>query len=473
MNCEKLLTKECSHKINEDFLCVLKKSRGSKLIELGCVEIVKLLPVEIDGLNNICDDNDSSLGDIMQYIKNTHTLNVLYERIYKYALKLNGSFQQFNSNIENLYSTILNFINKINEASDTITIDDSLKSEANGLKKHIKSFFNIWHDAHSISATYQNCEKDPMVLSYSHRITGWSSPIYELTEYFSYEVKTNFGYGNSSYFYIILRYRNIIVTPFSDWINYELASYKQIIRYTRSFELENASWLPALEFVMKTCNLSIINEQKFIEEYIIKECEKMTAGLEIILQKETFEFKNNDGYYKKQMNGYILSHFRGEKISGALNFISKIIEFESKVNVSKYIERIESVNIKIKPILSLEIPKILKEANVLKENIDVISANLLSKQKEHEKLVIIHDSKITEFLGEEDSFNPVIDLSAIDQDLSAESAIINKFYKEIQELSESLSKMNKQHSELIRIHNDIVSFESKINIYFEGKSQLS
>jgi len=473
MSCEKYLTKKDSHRINEDFLCVLKKANDSNIIELGCIQITKLLPNEIDSLNNICNDINSSLGDIFRYIKNTPSLNILYNKQYKYALKLNGSYQQFDSNIEDIFDKSLTLIYKMNDACETNTIDESLMSEADALKKYIKSVFNIWHSALSISITYQNCVKDPMVLSYSHRITGWSSPIYDLTEYFSYEVKTNFGYGRSSYFYIVLRYRNIIVTPFSEWINYEIASYYQIIRYTRSFELENSNWLPALTFVKETCNLSITDEQKFIEEYIVRECENMVAGLESIIHKNTFEFKNNDGYYKKEMDGFILLHFRGEKISGALNFISKFTEFESTVNVSKYIERIESLNFKIKLILSTELPKIIEEIKKLNENIDEKSGILLFKEEEYDKLANSFSTKVSELIGEEYSYNPASDLPIIDQVLQAEFALINELHDEIQKLSETVNKLNKQHSELIRIHTDVVTFESNINNYFEGKSNPS
>ena len=46
-----------------------------------------------------------------------------------------------------------------------------------------------------------------------------------VTPNFSVEIKTNFGYGSVSYFYTKLKYKNIEITPFSEWVDYEFARF--------------------------------------------------------------------------------------------------------------------------------------------------------------------------------------------------------------------------------------------------------
>jgi hypothetical protein len=87
-----------------------------------------------------------------------------------------------------------------------------------------------------------------------------------------------------------LKYKNIDITPFSEWVDYEFAQFSEIIRYSQSYILRNEYWLDAMEYSRDACNLSLVDEVKFVEKYVIDECEKMVRGLENILNKEYFMF---------------------------------------------------------------------------------------------------------------------------------------------------------------------------------------
>ena len=86
------------------------------------------------------------------------------------------------------------------------------------LKEEIKDKYILWNNAFSINKAYNICKKDKSILSFSHRKDGWSNPVYQLTQNFSVEIKTNFGYGRKSYFYTKLNYKEIDITPVSEWI---------------------------------------------------------------------------------------------------------------------------------------------------------------------------------------------------------------------------------------------------------------
>ena len=99
----------------------------------------------------------------------------------------------------------------------------------------------------------------------------------------------------------------------------------------------------------------------------------MVNGMEGIFDNKNFLFKSRRGKsYSVNIEGRVLVDFIGEKISGALDFISKMLEFEAITSVRSFIDRIEYCNKKIQPILfeelnilSIEILNLTEEKNIL------------------------------------------------------------------------------------------------------------
>ena len=54
------------------------------------------------------------------------------------------------------------------------------------------------------------------ILTFSHREEGWSNPVYQLTPNFSVEIKTNFGFGSTSYFYTKHNLKGFLMVPEQD-----------------------------------------------------------------------------------------------------------------------------------------------------------------------------------------------------------------------------------------------------------------
>lgn len=182
--------------------------------------------------------------------------------------------------------------------------------------------------AFSMDKSYSSLKKDKDIIAYSHRRIGWSNPRYEVNKNFGILFKTNFGYGYSSYFFLIIKYKNIDIVPYSDWISYRLVSSYDIIRYTRRFQLEHSSWVQAMDFAKELYHLSIDDPQKLVNNWIINECREMVGGLKLLASKRK-EFELNRSFFsetKDIIKGIALIDFRGERISGALIFLERIKE---------------------------------------------------------------------------------------------------------------------------------------------------
>ncbi|MBK8368175.1 MAG: hypothetical protein IPL10_12365 [Bacteroidetes bacterium] len=281
------------------------------------------------------------------------------------------------------------------------------------------------------------------------------------------EIKTNFGYGSASYFYTKLKYKDIEITPFSDWIKYRFAKFSEIIRYSQWHNLENSEWLEAMNYAAEACNLSRDDENKFIEKYIIDECEEMVSELENILNKEEFEFRDQSKRtYTKNIKGHELIEFRGEKISGALDFINKILEYEHIVAVKTFIERIKACNKIIQPILAnellvidIKLKKLLADAEELKPNYLVVvekyNQYMTEKSKMQNQMIIDKE----------------IDFKNIDV-LKVKRAFLSKFPEyevfeiEYKKIVSTYTTLLEQIENLKIVFENITTYNKNILLYF-------
>ncbi|WP_458626468.1 hypothetical protein [Winogradskyella sp. PC D3.3] len=453
--------------INETVLSVLRKNKNTNQIEIDYVNFENPLSNEILAFEQTCDNPKSTLKDIIEFIKKTTAFNLLTTS-YRYCSYLDSSYQAFSANNQDT-------ITEINNRNQLILFNVKENPEKYDAKKEIEHFkqelkkkYNLWVKAYSINKTYRICHEDKSIIAFSHRIDGWSKPLYQLTPNFSLEIKTNFGYGRASYFYTKLKYKDIEITPFSEWINYEFAEFSEIVRYTQSHLLENEYWLEAMVFSKDACNMSTTDEVKFVEKYIIEECEEMVKGLEEIFHKEHFSFKHREkNNYTKDKKGHVLVEFRGEKISGALDFISKILEFKKITSIQTFINRIEVINKKIQPILKEE-AKIIKiklsnlkvEKDELKPKYDfVIEENNLYNKKKTD----IQKSMIAN--GELDLRQ--IDTVRLNKEFIAKYPEYEDFTKEYKSITKSYKTLIEQINNLTKVYDNITSYKEKIIQHFK------
>lgn len=492
--------------INEGFLITLTTVGHQSPIVIGKIDIINPFQEFLSSLKIICDDAKSSIHDLIIFLNNSEELIQLNGN-YKYCEALASATGLLSYNNQNQIGEIAarNDVLSLNKkyAIDSLTkrtssgkifergfkekmntIDDEYQRETEEFKLEIYKNYELISNAYSINKTYRKCYEDKKIITFSHRIRGWSSPAHNLNEHFSIELKTNFGFGGSSYFYVKIKYKNIDICPISEWINYEFAESSEIIRYTKSYtkkefrdgnrnhkiRIDNEFWHDALIFAKEACNCSINDEVIFVETYILKECEDMVKGLENIMNKTSFTFdgkdKNNAKKYSVDKSGHRLIDFRGEKIVGALDFISKILEFENITSIENFIKRIEELNRLMQPILVAEllvIPNKLSDLSTKHEELKPEFNDVKEKhkfyldEKQHIKNEIVLLRKIRANQVDSEEINEVFKQRFPEYDKF--KVLYEEIVKHYERLTEEISSLN-----LTFIN--ITSYSLKIEQYF-------
>lgn len=398
-------------KINEDILLLLVENNG--IIDTTTVKIDNRFEYESIILKKICEGGNDNINEIINFI-NKLIKPKLPNKVFNYCQSLDDPYQSVIVDIEEKIQEIRNLKNSLYAKQEEF-IKKNKKYDLEGsllsLKIYIRVKLELWFKAFNIEIAYNKAVKLPNMLVYSHRISGWSKPEYKITENLKQEIRTNFGYGKVSYFYSLLTYKNIQITPLSEWIDYRYSCFSEVIRYTRNYrskipifdergnlkyyrtKIVNSYWYNAIEFTKNAANLSLVNEKEFIEKYIISECEKMVRGLENIYNETEFEFidenqlniENNEIIkYKVDINGYQLIDFRTEKIIGALDFLSKLTEYNSIFPTSEYIQRIITLNKQFIPNVYIALDNqniLLKKANEDYDTFIINHNQLIEKNK--------------------------------------------------------------------------------------------
>lgn len=450
--------------INEDFLCILKHDKKTDKIVLDAINIEKDLEKEFNDLLTKFE-TFSTANSIVQFIVYHWKLKVLFES-YNYCTHLNGAYQ-------GLYSTtavtIAKYPSKFNHIKDNEKKQNAIDDEKNKLLQECKERLH----ANYLMKAYKKCVKDKEILAFSHRKVGWSNPKYDLNEDFSIELKTNFGYGSASFFYTKIRYKNLDIVPFSDWVNYQISKIYEIVQYSSKHMLNNSSWYQAMTYVAEACNISATDEELFIKKYIIEQCEELVRGLEKILTNNNFRFKGyaflnqERGYIDLKLDDHNLTEFRGEKISGALDLIPPIKGFVYVTEVKNYVESIERYNIQMKPM-------ILEEQRNIESKLEIHYSKKVTLEPKYIALVqenTIYQNKRTALRN-----SLLIDKGSFGQkDFEEKFNIQNPNYKETKEQFELVTKDYHELLTIIRRYENVLEnlkeYESKINEYFESKDK--
>lgn len=357
-------------KINEDFLLLLIDTNG--LLETTTIEIDKHFETESETIKKLCSGENDNIDEIVSFLR-TDLKPKLPNKLFKYCKELDKAYQSVHVSIDIGIKDIIDkreliFTNQKFAVKENKEFN--IENKFRELKNQIRERIELWFKVFDTEFAYDKAKKVSNMKVYSHRISGWSNPEYSITSNLKQQVKTNFGYGSVSYFYSLLTFKNIQITPFSEWIDYRYSNFSEVIRYTRSFraripvtdernrvryyktKIENTYWFNAMEFTKNAANLSKTNEREFVDKYILTECEVLVNGLENFYKESEFEFigenqvnvENNEiNKYRVDIDGYELIDFRTEKIIGALDFIDKIIEYNSILPTQEYTDRIFSL----------------------------------------------------------------------------------------------------------------------------------
>lgn len=399
-------------KINETHMCVLKRNNNRLYVDYK--KLVFEFSAELEKLEQLYRNPNRTSYELENYIANSPLKLLLAD--FNFCSQLSRPFQ-------GLYHYRVKSYSEYKELLDRFNAKKKLDNDGLNIEVEIKKFQQSNKDiimdkirervlAYLLNKEYIQLNKNEDVLAYSHRKTGWSFPNFELGKDFNVRFKTNYGYGKSSYFFTNITYKEIDILPYSDWITYRFAKKSEIIGYTRRHQLKNEAWRATMEFTSELYNDSIEHPKDFVEKWIINECVEMVEGLESLLNRD----KNHEVIHsffhpgmKSILNGIDLLYFKGEKISGALDFLNKIKTLAPySSEIPNIIDRIFSCNLSIYWDLQEEAESLTKEIVKLNTEISEIEPKWSPLKKELDKFHNIKANLVTKFLKD----NPGVEMTA-------------------------------------------------------------
>ena len=331
-------------RVNETHICVLRRVENEDKVKVDFVELKSTYQDQLDELKRLADNDNRTVIDLQDYVKGSSLRRFTSD--FDFCTCLSDSYQWICCLQEMTFADYQAKIEQFDKDKNSSGKEQFAREERQRFYRRI--------EARNLPATlesmYYSLGRDSSVLAYSHRRVGWASPEFNLNNDIKVAFLTNFGYGRSSYFYLQLYYKGIGILPYSEWVHYRIASTYDIIRYTRRFHLANSEWIKAMSFTADAYNAAVATPATFIQKNILNEVEEMVSGLETILKTTGYRVLENYFHpgYGVVISGDELTLFKGEKISGALDFLDqlqKLVIITDDVN--SYIRRIMNCNLSV------------------------------------------------------------------------------------------------------------------------------
>lgn len=263
----------------------------------------------------------------------------------------------------------------VDEKSDKIKAElvDFEKKKQKQHKFTYEDALRFWLQAYCYFDTLESILEDKDICMYSLEDVGWHSYTYPVHGDFEFKVNTNFCYGSSSYFDIVIKYKGIIILPYSHIVSYYHANMVSFLSCTRRYEPYRENWDSCLKYVVELINEAYLDETKFIEKWIRNELKVMIEGLENImdnpdkylencLQHPLDENKKDKlvsvrnisekefSYYKVYRHEMTIA-FQAEKITDSISVIDNLKQLSTVMpDVLSSIEIIKKLNKTAQPI---------------------------------------------------------------------------------------------------------------------------
>ena len=314
-------------------------------------------------------------------------------------------------------------IKEIEEEVNRLFYSTDIKPDKQEFLKRVLPY--IYASDYYDALNYYNIEKD--CIAYSSEKHGDNRSTHKIGYHTEYKVnddiyitiKTNFCYGNSTYFCVIVSYKGIEILPYSIWVNYYYAGYSLLLKNTRSFLRTRNSWHHCMDFLANFINSAIDNPESFIHNEVMQEVNGLLLGLEkifnlnetnfedkIIIQKHSEDNRyigiigvrhanESDEEEYKMAPKEISMIYRMEKISGALRFLDNLRKFNDIYNdITDAINRIIDMNQKIYPEIESAIPPVENEIKELNIELSPLNRRLNNCETSYKKLQAKLDKNI-------------------------------------------------------------------------------
>lgn len=403
--------------VNIDYLLVLKSIKGNIVLEKLRIE-KHFSEVFARVVQILKSDEIYSSKILNEYIKNCGLIDVsakLYEvtknETLNYCIKLDSRFlpdiptlinpkltslDQKLTLAERQYKAGIYKQQKLqNPHLSDLTEENIYQQVIANLNKEFANYILIWLHAYRLSTAIHQCRTQEGIIAFSHRYKGWNLPEYQVNNNFKLNFKTNFGYGRSSYFYVLLNYKDVQIFPFTDWVDYEYIQASELVKHSEIIHewhfvsgkfksdgksisyckpeviIKNEFWQTAMHYVVKAANMAINNEEAFIKNYILDPIEELIYELSLLLSADNSaialkypKFEKNFKLERANKEGDVLfkdlyiADIRAEKVSGTLQFISEFIKLSDVISNSEmYVQKIESLNQQILPLIKTYLEK--------------------------------------------------------------------------------------------------------------------
>lgn len=335
----------------------------------------------IGEMNDIVDNPNMSFMDLQNYYLQHFNI-----RKKKFNCCLPNSYKSFFIDGIEVPSKVSyqEYKNIIKEKKDEIISDfpdfdeHDVERKLSHFKDSIKKEYHLKYAnairAYNLEKTTSEIKKIDCVKMFSTENIGWTDFIYPINNDVVISVSTNFGYGRDAYLNLTVKYKNIIIIPYSYALKYRYANFYDLISCTRAYIPTRENWDVAFDFVVDYVNKSTDNPEKFVIDTIMHEIEYLMSGLERLMNstekeiRNRLELPNNDAEqttirviqppmeYKtiKRIEEVYPSEFviifKAEKVSGSLSFVESFEEIAHYCPVVRqYIIQIEEYNNLIMP----------------------------------------------------------------------------------------------------------------------------
>ncbi len=317
-------------------------------------------------------------------------------------------------------------------------------------KKEYLMEASIYIKCQRFSETVKKIKEHDEIKLYSRDDVGFSTYTHKINDDITVELWTNFGYGSASYFNLAVKYKDIVILPYSYLVHYYYANMKSLMACTRAYRPLRENWEASIDFIAYFVNQSIADPRKFVSEYVIKEVEEMMKGLRAIMDnpaevqsriKDSTSseirlsvirpFNKEEFVMMETMADELTTLFKTEKITGALLFVESLRQLQEVCgDMSALIDEILSMNKEVKH----EIPPMLNRVRSTIETFKREEMNLERqiKLKENRKLYF---DKRKERLQAKMSFAEII---AHDKIFREKNPLYVKLEEEINELEQKV-----------------------------------
>lgn len=395
--------------INFDYILALSDNEGT----------LSMNKIEIYRHESLIDEIISMLNDSSYHVVDMFKSAKRYLRNYGQVFPLCLGHNYFDSYIDDISFP------EIDEVKYSRIIDNARKNIENALKNGYYRYAQKLENKLNKDIIYykkQYLDKIlPFIYSHDYIETLKTNKIKEKYKIFSSELhgrfsydtdvnedlkittRTNFCYGRSSYFHIIVKYKDIEILPYSEWVKYYYAGFNSIMRYTRSYHCNRESWRHSMEFLLDYVNNAIKDPDSFVKNEVMAEVNGLLSGLEEIFQfndstfQQRLEVKHideDDARYigissarhanDRERENYRIKPsecamiFRMEKVSGALYFL------KSLKNLSTIYSEVRSVIIRILELNEMIYPEIIDAIPPIEMEITNLNTELRPIKREYE-----------------------------------------------------------------------------------------